>query len=255
MIFSSCFVRHPPACSTTSIEHEIMDRALQEPKDGRNGAGRLSAVREPTLSLRARIINALRRAIETGVLVPGARLIERELCEQLQVSRTSLREALGELQAEGILTYSATRRLSVSVISPTDAENAYRIRGTLEALIVEQFIENADDAEIASLVQQAKDLKSAYRSGDVDRMLVAKRAFYDRVCSGARNSMAFDIINRLVLRTSGLRRQSLMRKQRQLQSIKEIDELVDAICKGDTKAAREAAIRNVANSAKSALCP
>jgi DNA-binding GntR family transcriptional regulator len=67
--------------------------------------------------------------------------------------------------------------------------------------------------------------------------------------------MAFDIINRLVLRTSGLRRQSLMRKQRQLQSIKEIDELVDAICKGDTKAAREAAIRNVANSAKSALCP
>ena len=72
-----------------------------------------------------------------GVLEPGARLVERDLCEQLQVSRTSLREALGELQAEGILTYSPTRRLSVSVISRTDAENAYRIRAVMEALVVE----------------------------------------------------------------------------------------------------------------------
>jgi DNA-binding GntR family transcriptional regulator len=232
-----------------------MDRATQELKNGQVSTGRLSAIQEPSVSLRTRIINALRRAIETGVLAPGARLVERELCEQLQVSRTSLREALGELQAEGILNYSATRRLSVSIISPTDAENAYRIRGTLEALIVEQFIEKAGEAEIAALVQQSKDLKSAYRSGDVDRMLVAKRSFYDCVCSGARNAMAFDIINRLVLRTSGLRRRSLMRKQRQLQSIREIDNLVEAVCRGDIKAAREAAIENVANSAKSALHP
>ena len=42
-------------------------------------------------------IDALRRAIETGVLAPGARLVERELCDQLQVSRTSLREASAAL--------------------------------------------------------------------------------------------------------------------------------------------------------------
>src|SRR5580698_2204981 len=111
--------------------------------------GRLTSLQQPAASLRSRIIHALRRAIETGVLEPGARLVERDLCEQLQVSRTSLREALGELQAEGILTYSPTRRLSVSVISRADAENAYRIRGTLEALIVEQFIEQANEADVA----------------------------------------------------------------------------------------------------------
>ena len=84
---------------------------------------------------------------------------------------------------------------------------------------------------------------------------MAKRSFYDCVCAGAQNAMAFDIINRLVLRTSGLRRRSLMRKQRQLQSIKEIDNLVDAVCRSDIKAAREAALENVANSATSALHP
>jgi DNA-binding GntR family transcriptional regulator len=215
--------------------------------------GRLMSLQQPSASLRSRIILSLRRAIETGVLEPGARLVERDLCEQLQVSRTSLREALGELQAEGILTYSPTRRLSVSVISRTDAENAYRIRAAMEALVVEQFIEKADDAELAALVQQSKQLKSAYRSGDVDQMLVAKRAFYDSICSGAKNPMAFDIINRLVLRTSGLRRRSLVRRQRQLQSIKEVDILIEAIRRRDVKSARDAAMQNVTHSASSAL--
>ena len=215
--------------------------------------GRLASLQQPSTSLRSRIIQSLRRAIETGVLEPGARLVERDLCEQLQVSRTSLREALGELQAEGILTYSPTRRLSVSVISRTDAENAYRIRAVMEALVVEQFIEKAGDAELEALVEESKRLKSAYRSGDVERMLIGKRAFYDRICSGAQNPLAFDIINRLILRTSVLRRRSLVRKQRQQQSIREVDVLVEAICKRDVKAGREAAMQNVAHSASSAL--
>ncbi len=234
-----------------------MERAVRAPKSASNaergGAGRLTALQEPQVSLRSRIIAALRRAIETGVLEPGARLIERELCEQLKVSRTSLREALGELQAEGILTYSPTRRLSVSVISQADAENAYRIRGTLEALIVEQFIEKAGEDDIATLVAEGERLKAAYRSGDVDHMLVAKRAFYDRICAGAQNTIAFDIINRLVLRTSVLRRRSLQRRERQAQSIEEIDVLLSAIARRDVAAARSAALANVANSAKSAL--
>jgi DNA-binding GntR family transcriptional regulator len=230
-----------------------VDKAVRDSKIQRNGAGRLAALQEPQLSLRSRIIEALRRAIETGVLEPGARLVERELCEQLKVSRTSLREALGELQAEGILTYSPTRRLSVSVISQADAENAYRIRGTLEALVVEQFIEKASEDDVAALSREGDRLKAAYRSGDVDRMLVAKRAFYDRICTGAQNAIAFDIINRLVLRTSGLRRRSLMRSERQQQSIKEVDILLAAIARRDVEAARRAALANVANSAKSAL--
>ncbi len=227
-----------------------MDKAVRE-----NRAGRLRALQEPQVSLRSRIIELLRRAIETGVLEPGARLVERELCEQLKVSRTSLREALGELQAEGILTYSPTRRLSVSVISPADAENAYRIRGTLEALVVEQFIEKASEDEFAALIKEGDRLKAAYRSGNVDRMLVAKRAFYDRICSGAQNAIAFDIINRLVLRTSGLRRHSLLRVERQQQSIEEVDTLLSAVTRRDIVAALQAALQNVANSAKSALIP
>jgi hypothetical protein len=57
----------------------------------------------------------------------------------------------------------------------------------------------------------------------------------------------------LVLRTSGLRRRSLGQPERQLESIKEVDILLDAISRRDIKTARKAALRNVANSARSAL--
>jgi DNA-binding GntR family transcriptional regulator len=215
--------------------------------------GRLASVQQPSQSLRSRIIQSLRRAIETGVLEPGARLVERDLCEQLEVSRTSLREALGELQAEGILTYAANRRLIVSVTSRADAENVYRIRAAVEAIVAEQFVEKASDTEVAALVREGEALKKAYRSGDIETMMEAKRAFFERMCIGAQNPLAFEIVNRLMLRTSGLRRRSLMRKKRQQQSVKELDGLISAIRKGDSKAAHEAATRNVASSARSAF--
>ncbi|MEI9984192.1 MAG: GntR family transcriptional regulator [Aliidongia sp.] len=216
-------------------------------------AARLEPLQHQSAPLRNKIIATLRNAIETGLLAPGARLVERDLCGQLNVSRTSLREALRELQAEGVVVQTVSRGLTVGTLTREDAENTYRIRSVLEALIVEQFIEQATDEDMRQLVKDGEALKSAYRSGDVARMLLSKRTFYDRICTGAANAIAFDIINRLVLRTSSLRSRSLKRKERQQQSIKEIDAIVDAIQRRDTAAAKRAAIEHVQNSAHSAL--
>ena len=70
----------------------------------------LSPIRQETAPLRLRIIESMRRAIERGVLLPGARLVEKDLCQQLGVSRTSLREALRELEAEGVIAQTSPRR-------------------------------------------------------------------------------------------------------------------------------------------------
>ncbi|HEY2756607.1 MAG TPA: GntR family transcriptional regulator [Pseudolabrys sp.] len=224
-----------------------------EPKATPAIAVRLGPLQQPSAPLRNKIIAAIRTAIETGVLVPGQRLIEKDLCEQLAVSRTSLREALREVQAEGILEYNSSRSLSVSSISIDDARNIYRLRSVLEALAVEQFIEQASDAQIKALLEESERLKAAYRSGVLEEILVAKRSFYDRICSGAKNPIAFDMINRLVLRTSSLRKRSLVRKERHQQSIKEIETLMKAIQRRDIARARAAAIEHVNNSARSAL--
>jgi DNA-binding GntR family transcriptional regulator len=214
---------------------------------------KLAPLQHQAAPLRAKIIGALRNAIETGLLQPGARLVERDLCGQLNVSRTSLREALRELQADGVLFQSGARGLAVSRITREEAANAYRIRGALEALAVEQFIERATDLDIQQIAKDAETLKTAYRSGDVARMLLSRRAFYDRICTVAGNALAFDLINRLVLRTSSLRSRSLSRKQRQQQSQGEIDAIVKAIRKRDKPAAKRAAISHVESSAASAF--
>lgn len=210
-------------------------------------------LKQESAPLRNKIIQSLRRAIETGYLEPGTRLVEKDLCQQLNVSRTSLREALRQLQAEGILTDLNNRGLAVVTVTPQDAENIYRIRGVLEPLIVEQFIENAPDSEIVTLKKQSERLKAAYGSGSAEEIVANKRDFYDLICSGARNPIAFDLLKKLTLLTSPLRRRSVIRPERRQQSITEIQQIVDAITKRDKKAAHIAAETHVANSARSAL--
>jgi DNA-binding GntR family transcriptional regulator len=208
---------------------------------------RLAPLQQQAAPLRNKIIASLRSAIATGVLQPGARLVERDLCAQLNVSRTSLREALRELQADGVLLQTGARGLSVGTVSRKEAENAYRIRALLEALVVEQFIENAGDGDVRELLKEAQSLKAAYRSGDVSKMLLSKHRFYEQICSGANNALAFNIINRLVLRTASLRSSSLARKVRQQQSMEETDAIVDAIKARNIPAAKRAAMTHVTN--------
>lgn len=203
--------------------------------------------------LRNKIIDALRRAIEIGVLQPGTRLIEKDLCQQLNVSRTSLREALRQLQAEGLLVELFNRGLAVVEISPADAENIYRVRGVVEALIVEQFVENASEMAVEELRRQSEIVREAYLSGEADRIMPAKREFYSRICSGAGNAIALNILDNLTLLTSALRRRSVVRKERQKQSIAEIARIVAAIAKRDKQAARAAAELHVLNAARSAF--
>jgi DNA-binding GntR family transcriptional regulator len=123
----------------------------------------------------------------------------------------------------------------------------------LEALVVGEFVEHASDAQIEELRSHGNTLKQAYRSGSVEHILRAKRAFYDCICSGAQNALAFDIINRLTLRTSMLRSRSLARKARQKESVKEIEAILATIEARDAEAARRAAATHVEHAAHSAL--
>lgn len=203
--------------------------------------------------LRQKIIAALRRAIEMGVLKPGERLIEKDLCAQLGVSRTCLREALRELEALRVISNSTVRGLMVTPISTEDAENIYRIRAELEALIAEQFIERASAADCAAFREAGEGLKRAYQLADLEAILDAKKIYYDAFCEGARNPVAFDLLMTLHLRTSPMRAASISREERKAESIGEVDALVAAVSAGDVAAARAAARAHVENASISSF--
>jgi len=203
-----------------------------------------------SVPLRARIVSELRQAIEAGILKPGDRLVERDISRQLAVSRTTLREALRVLHIDGVLVAAETRGLAVAGSSVRDANNAYQCRAALEALIVEQFIERADDDERWAVREQGERLKLALAEGDIEEILAAKRDFYQMIGRGARNGLAFDLLANLVLRTSGIRYRSLARDERKRQSIEEIDLILRAIDKRDVAMARRAAFSHVASAAQ-----
>jgi DNA-binding GntR family transcriptional regulator len=213
----------------------------------------LSPIRVESAPLRSKIIESIRHAIEHGVLKPGDRLIEKDLCDRLEVSRTSLREALRELEAEGVVARVSARGLTVVKISLLDAANIYRIRAQIEALIFQQFTENATDAQLHTLDSIFAELIEAYDQGTFLAISQAKARWHNHICEIAQNQIARNILSRLTLRTAQLRNRSVVRKERQKQSIIELQALMNAIKKRDVAAASEAAQRHVINASASAL--
>ncbi|MEM9163777.1 MAG: GntR family transcriptional regulator [Cyanobacteria bacterium P01_F01_bin.4] len=111
-------------------------------------------------SLSEQVYTALRTGILTGELMPGNRLIETQLTEWLDVSRTPLREALRQLQKEGLVTADPNGGLRVTTISATDAAELYDCRLALEQLSVAGACEQASDLQLKTLEQyviQAED--------------------------------------------------------------------------------------------------
>jgi DNA-binding GntR family transcriptional regulator len=214
---------------------------------------KLTVLKTETAPLRHMIIDALSRAIELGVLKPGDRLVEKELCTQLGVSRTSLREALRELEAQRIIARSAVRGLIVSPLTEEDAANVYRVRGALEALLAEQFIERAQPSEVTELCEAVENLKDTYQRQDIEAIVEARWAYYEKLCAGARNPLIFDMLKALRLRTSVLRAGMRGVPGRQRESIDEIDRLVRCIVKGDIAGAREVTRSHLENAAFFAL--
>lgn len=214
----------------------------------------LAPLRQEAAPLRRKIAATLRSLIETGALPAGTRLIEKELCAELAVSRTALREALRELESEGLLVAGA-RGLAVGGLSPAEAADIYAVRAALEGQVAEQFVARADAAALARLEAAADALRRAYEGGPIEPILAAKRDFYDCLCAGAANTVVPELLARLNSRISRLRVRSLADPGRSAASLAEIEALLAALWAGDAAAARAAAIRHVERAAAAALGP
>jgi DNA-binding GntR family transcriptional regulator len=199
--------------------------------------------------LRRKITSSLREAIETGVLKPGERLVEKDLCRDLNVSRTSLREAFRELEAEGLIA-NQPRGLAVTQVTAQEASNIYRVRAALEGLVAEQFAANASAEMLQALTDAVERLQTAYSEKRYDQILSAKKEFYETLCRGADNLIVLDLLNRLNARITQLRSTSLSDPTRGIASMAEIRNLAAALLARNPEAAKAAAIYHVASAAK-----
>jgi len=201
--------------------------------------------------LRREIETRLRSAITQGRFHAGERLIERELCEMLGVSRPSLREALRQLEAEQLVTLRPNRGPTVAEITIEEAGEIYEIRATLEGLAARLFTKRATLAEVRNLRQTVRDLRKAGSGSPSELLLDRKNKFYEVLLSGCRNHVIQRVLSQLHNRIRLLRAETLAGRTKA--ALTEIEKIMKAIEARDEDAACRDSIAHIERAAKVAI--
>jgi DNA-binding GntR family transcriptional regulator len=193
--------------------------------------------------VRAQVLDNLRQAIIERQFAPGQRLIERELVELTGVSRTSIREALRELAAEGLVTAIPNKGTIVASVSAQEARQLYEVRSALEALAGRLFVQRATAAQRGALVKALQKIERLAAKGAP--VLAAKNSFYDVLFEGGGNDALRTVVAGLHARVSVLRWLSLSVPGRAAESVAELQAIVDAVLANDADGAARACSRHV----------
>ncbi|MEA3093539.1 MAG: hypothetical protein QOJ04_4881 [Caballeronia sp.] len=199
-------------------------------------------------TLRQQVIDGLRACISDLTFKPGDRLIERELCEMLGVSRTLIREALSQLVAEGLVQIIPHKGPIVSVMTGDEARGLYEVRAVLEALAGRQFTERATDEQRVALKEAFNPLaliRDVQGQEGIMLFLKQKARFYDVMLEGAGNPVLMEMLRLVHTRVMMLRATTLSQEGRLPQSYDEIATIVDAVMRHDADAAAAACKRHV----------
>jgi GntR family transcriptional regulator, trigonelline degradation regulator len=191
--------------------------------------------------IRQQVTDAIRDAIIQMRLMPGDRLVERELVEWSGVSRATVREAIRQLEGDHLVKISPQRGAEVCAPTPQQAGELYEIRAVLEGLAGRQCATNATAAQVKTLRRAFETLrKTAERSQRSMTMLQAKAQFYEALFAGAANETVKEILFGLQARVTVLRSISMAQPGRLESTVREVRSIVEAIEARDPEAAARA---------------
>jgi DNA-binding GntR family transcriptional regulator len=198
-------------------------------------------VRPPLAAVRERVREQLRERIVTGVLRPGDRLVERELAEDLGVSRVPVREAIRSLEADGFVVVQSPRRVVVRQLSRIDVEELFDVREALEGLATEQACRRADPAALRHLEQTVAEAARALAAGNINEVAEANLRFHQEIVALAGNALLSSMLHQLEDRLRWLFRQNedwgrLLQEHRRL---------YEAVASGDPRQARACSVEHV----------
>jgi len=207
----------------------------------------------PPVLIRERAFDEIRDAIISGRIEPGTRLIERELCEALKISRASVREVLRRLEAERLVSVEPRRGPIVMVLSVEEAGEIYEIRAMLESLVIRRFTELASADEIESLQSIFAKVRLAAAEGAIQSIVTLMHDFNAHAIAVARHSVAGDLLMQLDARISWLRVKAMAMPGRLDSSLEEIDTVLRHVRERSPDRAAKAIHQSVINAREAAL--
>lgn len=218
------------------------------------GDARLVPVTRVAAPVREQMLDQLRSAILDRRFPPGTRLNERQIARDTGVSRTTIREALRELAADGLVETVPNRGAVVAEISHDEAAEIYLVRAMLEGVAGRQFTERASTAQVQELRRAFEELRVLMELKYAPaRILQAKVEFNDILFAGFGNVTIRSLLHTLQARVTLLRNASLSLPGRPEVVIGELREIVEAVEARDPDAAERACVHHAEQAARVAL--
>jgi DNA-binding GntR family transcriptional regulator len=215
--------------------------AIKEAAIARNGGATL---RRPS---RLRLVDDVARSIEDAILAlrmaPGERLVETRLCDELGVSRTTLREALLMLERRGLVRSIPRRGTFVTRLAREEAVDLCRSRALLEAYALSVGYDRLDDEALARLDLILDEMATLNLPDDVPRLIKLDLAFHRVLAEGADAPHLLELWASLDGKMSALILSSIEHHHASIDDIVALHrELLDAVRGGDVATARTAVL-------------
>jgi DNA-binding GntR family transcriptional regulator len=150
-------------------------------------------------TLRQQIVKEIRQAIINRTLLPGERLVERTLAERLGTSLTAIREALIQLETEGLITKKTNATTHVTKLTLDEVEQIYAVRRVLERYAFEEAARVADQSSISRLKELYKESLQIAKAGDDIAYISADLRWHEAVWEATKNYCLVETLRRVVV--------------------------------------------------------
>lgn len=190
-------------------------------------------------SIAEQVAEYLRKSIEDGAIKEGSKLIEQDICDELQVSRTPVREAFRILQVEGYLQHRARFGVVVTELSIKDVYDAWEVRSHLEQMVAQKTASNCSDQTKKVIKQQMVEIEQALKADSLletsFRELDDK--YYNIHVSNCGNRKLEEVARQLRLSSALMCRKPKYSEKRARIALQEIKEIYQAYLDGDPEKA------------------
>ena len=192
----------------------------------------------PRQVLHQEVAVRLRQRIVEGHLAPGAKLNERELSEQLQVSRTPLREAIKMLAAEGLVELLHNRGAAVAQMSEQDVADTFEVIAGLEGQSGELAAQRITEAELAEIRALHYEMLAAYTRRDLPTYYRINAQIHTLINAAARNPVLTQTWRTVNARLQSLRFRSNFDEAKWKRAVKEHEQMVEGLAARDAAGMR-----------------
>ena len=183
--------------------------------------------------------DVLKKAIITGEIPAGERIVETEYADRLHISRTPLREALRKLERDGLVEYVMRRGVVVHAFTTEDVDQIYTIRNSLEMLTLPYIIENATAEDIAALREKLAAMDALIARDDIEGLSPLARDFHTCLTAISGKNRILRVIegqDEYIRRFSAM---AIQQENRRSSAHEEHHKLVDLVEKKDLHALEE----------------